>query len=71
MRRRYDDDPMRPPAELLVFSGRQYGTDEGWRAAFAEWHEARARWLSVRGLPEDGLPAAVVDGDCPFDYRSI
>ena len=52
MRRRYDDDTV-PPPELLVFDGRGFATAGEWETAFDEWHQARNRWLSVRGLPAD------------------
>ena len=69
MRRRLDDSV--PPRELLVFQGRDYATAEQWEAAFDAWHQARARWLSLRGLPEDALPPQRIDGDCPFDASRI
>jgi hypothetical protein len=69
MRRRLDGSV--PPRELLVFQGRAYATAAEWEAAFEEWHQARARWLSLRELPEDALPPTRVDGDCPFDESQI
>jgi hypothetical protein len=70
MRRRYDDDTV-PPPELLVFDGRGFATAGEWETAFDEWHQARNRWLSERGLPADALPLGVIDGDCPFDASAI
>lgn len=69
MRRRLDGSA--PPGELLVFNGRQFVTAADWEAAFAEWHRARERWLSLRGLPQDGLPPQRIDGECPFDPSSV
>ena len=70
MRRRFDDDAP-PPPELFVFSGWRYVRAAEWESAFDEWHEARKRWLSVRGLPDDALPRGLVDGDCPWDAEAI
>jgi hypothetical protein len=70
MRRRYDADDV-PPPELLVFEGFRHATDAAWGAAFDVFNEARERWRSQRELPVDALPPAVIDGECPFDPRSI
>lgn len=69
MRRRLDGSA--PPAELLVFNGRQFATAAEWESAFAEWRRARERWLSLRGLPQEALPPQRIDGECPFDPSSI
>lgn len=68
MRRRYDD--MTPHPDLLVFKGYTYATEADWVAAFGEWCDARERWCTERGIPEQSLPKTI-DGDCPFDPNSI
>lgn len=38
---------------------------------FDEFWTARQRWAEQHGLPQDALPAWVIDGDCPFDLSAI
>lgn len=68
MRRRYDSVP---PPELLTFPGHLYSTEAQWVAAFDDFNAAREQWLSQREMPPEALPPAVIDGECPFDRRSI
>jgi hypothetical protein len=69
MRRRWEGSD--PPAELVVFNGRQFSTAEAWMAAWEQFHRARQRWVAQRGLPESALPHWQVNGDCPFDPATI